>query len=104
MGLQVENRLAPTDIAQAIRTTLAGTQSKAELGRWAFLANLDNDTGKRPFLEASTDEIYDIIYDLMLMEEGPQYELSDDALRMMLMRLDALESSPHHSQPDTRSP
>lgn len=80
--------LQTRDVARAIRETLDGRWTKAQLAKWAFQAQLDEDTGARPFEAAQWDELKDAIYRLMFMEEGQEFELDVGELRTLMERLE----------------
>lgn len=75
------------DVANAIRATMAGRRTKAELGQWAFQAFLDNDNDVRPFAVVRTRDIIEALRRLMMMSEGPEYELEDAELQSIAERL-----------------
>lgn len=87
--------LYASDVAAAIRATLAGARTKMSLANWAFQAQHDEDTGRKSFDPLRWDEIKDAIYDLMFMEEGPEFDISDADLQTMAERLEQL------GRPDT---
>lgn len=82
--------LRARDVAAAIRDTLAGAQTKSQLGKWAFQAFVDEDTGRLSFEEPESDEVEEAIHDLMTMDEGPEFVLNDAELRAMAERLEGL--------------
>ncbi len=87
-------RLCLDDVAKAIERTLAGKTTKTDLAKWAFQAQLDEDSGRMSFDEPHWDEIKDAIYDLMLMDEGVQHDMTDAELARLARRLEAAAQSP----------
>jgi hypothetical protein len=79
-----------SDVAHRIRKTLSGECSKADLGRWAYLAWLDKDEERREFDVRQRAIIADVIGDLMFMDEGPEYYLDDEELDHMAKLLEDL--------------
>ena len=84
----MEHVLHPADVAAAIRDTLAGKRTKAQLGKWAYLAMLANDEGTTPYDTRHRFAIHAAVYHLMFMEEGPEYELDDMELQAMIQALE----------------
>jgi hypothetical protein len=91
----MERVLSATDVATAIRETLGGRNTKAQLGKWAHLAMLADDAKTMPYDYRQVSEINAAVHRLIMMAEGPDYELDDTELRAMMEHLDALTSSQH---------
>lgn len=84
--------LQAKDVARAIREALDGRWTKAQLSKWAFQAQLGEDTGARPCETSQWDELKDAIYRLMFMEEGQEFDLEATDLHAMMERLEAISS------------
>lgn len=88
----MERILRAIEVAAAIRDALAGTRTKAQLGKWAHLAMLADDVGTMPYDPKHRREIHAAVYRLIMMAEGPDYELDDAELYAMMERLEHLDS------------
>lgn len=89
----MEHILHAGDVIAAIRDTLTGKRTKAQLGEWAFKAMLADDAGTVPYDRRFLAEIHNAVYQLLFLAEGPEYELEDAELRSMLEVLERLGAS-----------
>ena len=92
----MSDTLQAQDVVRAIQETLDGRWTKAQLGKWAFQAQLDDDSGNRPFEVSQWDELKDAIYRLMFMEEGQEFELEEAELRAMVKQLEDIPERDAH--------
>lgn len=86
----MERTLYVGDVAAAIRDTLAGIYTKAQLGKWAHLAMLADDAKTRLYDPRHWSDIHAAVHQLIFLAEGPDYELDDKELRAMMERLELL--------------
>lgn len=89
----MEHILRASDVAAAIRDTLAGTRTKAQLAKWAHQALLNDDLGTAPYESRHKRAINAVVQRLMLMGEGPDYELENDQLQTLMEQLEHLDMS-----------
>ncbi|GEM_PF-5093170 len=93
----IEPLVRVRDVAAAIRATLQGNKTKKELGDWAFGAMLRDDEGVIHYDPPLDRILRQILYALMMMSEGVDYELTDEELREMLARVEGLDPARDHS-------
>jgi hypothetical protein len=91
----MEHLLRAADVAAAIRGTLAGTRTNAQLGKWAYRAMLDHEGRTTPFDPRHRLEISAAVHQLIWMDEGPDYELLDKELQALMESLERLDQGSH---------
>ncbi len=79
------------DVAAAISETLQDDKTKKELGDWAHKTLLRVEAWAVYFETTHKTTINETLLQLFIMTEGPDYELSDEELRMMAERLEQLD-------------
>lgn len=79
------------DVAAEIRKTLAGAQTKKALGDWAFGAMLRDSEGVIHYDRPLHRILRKILFHLVMMSEGADYELTNQELEEVLARLEGLD-------------
>lgn len=84
----MEHVLRAADVVASVRKMLAGRMTKAQLAHGHF-APCSLPTPKLPPYDPSHErKIHMALYQLMFMEEGPEYELDDAELHAMVKALE----------------
>lgn len=79
-------------VADAIRKVIDGKLSRKELSAWAFECFLGHGENRLSYEPGAREIISKTIRTLVSMDEGPEYDLTDQELRHLEI---ALQSYPH---------